>query len=273
MYMRKVFIYCLKDPVDDNIRYVGKTTNMKKRLRAHINRSRNNKYHSAMWISSLLKNGLEPKIELIEECLNCEWQERERYWIKYYGELFDLTNHLEGGEGCATYGRLGKPWSKQQHINNKKARVGLKINQNDKNGNRKKAIRKYFNSIKKPICQYNLDGDFIEEWESAVDAGKGLNLSHSNITQACKGKKERCGEFMWRYKGDNITLNIGKYIEPIKHNVLSIIQLNKDIEFIDEFKSISEASKVTNIKRTSIINCLKERSKTSGGFIWKYKNK
>lgn len=269
--MRKIFIYCLKDPIINDIRYIGKTTNMKKRLRSHINRSKDNKYHSAIWINSVIKKGLIPKIELIEECNENNWQERERYWIKYYSDLFDLTNHLEGGEGGATYGRTGIPWSKQQYVNNKKARFGLKINQNDKNGNRKKAIRKHFDSIKKPILQYNLEGDFIKEWESAVDAAKELNLNHSNITQVCNGNRNKCGGFMWRYDGGDVSLKIDKYIELIKHKGSRVIQLNKDGELINEFKSVSEASKLTNIKITSISNCLKNRSKTSGGFIWKYK--
>jgi len=270
--MRKIFIYCLKDPIINDIRYIGKTTNMKKRLRSHINRSKYNKYHSAIWINSVIKKGLVPKIELIEECGKNNWQERERYWIKYYSGLFDLTNHLEGGEGGATYGRIGIPWSKQQYINNKKARFGLKINQNDKNGNRKKAIRKHFDSIKKPILQYNLEGNFIKEWESAVDAGEKLNLSHSNITQVCKGNGYRCSEFMWIYKDGKVKIKIDKYIEPPKHNILEVIQFDNSSEFINDFKSISDASNSTGIKKTSIVNCLKGRSKTSGGFIWKYKN-
>ena len=41
---------------------------------------------------------------------------------------------------------------------------------------------------------------------------------------------------------------------------------------IIEFPSISIASKETKILKTSIINCLKGRSKKAGGFIWSYKN-
>jgi hypothetical protein len=39
------------------------------------------------------------------------------------------------------------------------------------------------------------------------------------------------------------------------------------------FLSIKEASLQLGISRTSILNCLKGRSKTSGGFIWKYQVK
>lgn len=49
-----------------------------------------------------------------------------------------------------------------------------------------------------------------------------------------------------------------------------IIQYTKDKQFVAEYASITEASNATQIKKTSIVNCLKGRSKTSGGFIFKY---
>ena len=38
------------------------------------------------------------------------------------------------------------------------------------------------------------------------------------------------------------------------------------------FKSTREAEKILNILNTSIVNCLKGRSKTAGGFYWRYQN-
>ena len=53
----------------------------------------------------------------------------------------------------------------------------------------------------------------------------------------------------------------------------SVVQYDKNDNIINDFKSITDASKKTNISITSIANCLKGLSKTSGGYIWKYKNK
>lgn len=52
-----------------------------------------------------------------------------------------------------------------------------------------------------------------------------------------------------------------------------ILQLSLEGKFIKEFISISEASRVTKKDRVSINDCCKEKIKTSGGFIWKYKEK
>jgi group I intron endonuclease len=51
-----------------------------------------------------------------------------------------------------------------------------------------------------------------------------------------------------------------------------IIQYDLKMNFIKEWPSQTEASQVLNINQPSISNCLKNLSKTSKGFIWKFKN-
>lgn len=268
--MRTIYIYTLKDPESNNIRYVGKTTNPKNRLNAHITRSKNNKYHSARWVKSLLNKGLKPILEVIEECADDNWQEREKFWIKFYNEKCDLTNTLEGGEGGATFGRLGKPWTKEQHAANKLARTGLSINQKDLNGNRQKAIRQFCDKNKKPILQYDLDGRFIKEWPSAVDAGKVLEISYSDINRSCKKETLTSAGFQWRYKNGEIKPKIEMYVKVSGSNK-AVVQLTKDEKKIREYKSLSEVEQILGISRSNISNCLTGRSLTAGGFKWKYK--
>ena len=57
----------------------------------------------------------------------------------------------------------------------------------------------------------------------------------------------------------------------IKKNSRPVIQLTKENKFINEFKSITEAGKKTNINLDAIWCCLNGITKTSGGFVWKYK--
>ena len=53
----------------------------------------------------------------------------------------------------------------------------------------------------------------------------------------------------------------------------NILQYDLDGNFIKEFKSVVEASNITNINFTSISNCACNRKYylTAGGFVWKYK--
>ena len=97
-------IYCLKDPITNEIRYIGKTVNLKERLANHIYKSKSSKTHCASWIKSLISKGFKPIIQEIEECEN--WQEREIYWIEYYkSQGASLTNHTIGGEGRVCDGK------------------------------------------------------------------------------------------------------------------------------------------------------------------------
>ena len=50
-----------------------------------------------------------------------------------------------------------------------------------------------------------------------------------------------------------------------------ILQYNKNMIFIKEYNGICEAVKETKIDKSSIIKCCKNKSKTAGNYIWKYK--
>ena len=58
-------------------------------------------------------------------------------------------------------------------------------------------ITKRSNSHKKPILQYDLDGNFIREWGSATDVGKEVN---GNIVNCLKGRYKTAYGYIWKYK-------------------------------------------------------------------------
>lgn len=52
---------------------------------------------------SEIQSGYEIKIKQIDQCLESEWEDRERYWISYYKKLgFKLLNVSPGGKGVVT---------------------------------------------------------------------------------------------------------------------------------------------------------------------------
>jgi len=194
-------IYILKDPESNEIRYIGKSNNPIKRLARHIYRAKNRieNHKNACWIRKLLKNGKTPEVEIIEVIEESKWQEREKYYIKYYKTKYNINNISEGGEGGTTLGFLGKRHSEKSKKLMSSARRGIPINQNDLNGNRRRGIRKYFDSVKVKIYQYDLEGRFILEWESSMDAANKLNLVNSNIIKCCNSERFKCGNFRWSY--------------------------------------------------------------------------
>ena len=52
-------------------------------------------------------------------------------------------------------------------------------------------------SKNKPILQYDLDGNFIREWECAYDVGKEIQ---SNINHCLKGRYKTAYGYIWKYK-------------------------------------------------------------------------
>lgn len=63
-----------------------------------------------------------------------------------------------------------------------------------------------YNYLRVPILQYDLDGNFIREWNSVAEAQKYYGLLWpSSIIKCCNGKGKTAKNFKWKYKYDNRT--------------------------------------------------------------------
>ena len=51
----------------------------------------------------------------------------------------------------------------------------------------------------KRIGQYDLNGNFIQEFPSARQAARELNLDSSTISKVCRGKNKTHGGFIFKY--------------------------------------------------------------------------
>ena len=66
--------------------------------------------------------------------------------------------------------------------------------------NMRRAFRNNLVTLKKnEINQYDLNGNFIKTWYNAGFIERELNLDHSNIIKCCKGKRNNCGGYIWKY--------------------------------------------------------------------------
>lgn len=62
---------------------------------------------------------------------------------------------------------------------------------------------KKIDKIRIPIVQLNLDGSFVYEWSSAIEAEEhNKKYSRSKICMVCKGKRKTCAGYRWMYKND-----------------------------------------------------------------------
>ena len=53
---------------------------------------------------------------------------------------------------------------------------------------------------KKPVLQFDIQGNFIREWESAKDAALYNNAKVQNVTACCRKEKKTCNKFIFQYK-------------------------------------------------------------------------
>ncbi len=94
---RPIFIYGLKCPLFNKIRYVGKSVNPIQRFKNHINYEIKTDTHKARWLNKLIRLNMRPELVIIEETTRQLWEEREKFWIAFYRN--DLTNESIGGDG------------------------------------------------------------------------------------------------------------------------------------------------------------------------------
>ena len=95
MILLKEYIYKLIDPITDEVRYIGRTTDPEERLRSHIYQTNGNT-DKDNWIIGLREVGKYPTMEIIETVTH-DGGARERHWIKSYlakdTPLFNKTHN------------------------------------------------------------------------------------------------------------------------------------------------------------------------------------
>jgi hypothetical protein len=153
-----------------------------------------------------------------------DWKLLETYWIQQFRVWgFEVVNKNNGGGGPITHNTLTKSKMRQSHLGIKRPKyIGEKISKSN-TGNKKirtkqrkdtgipkPETQKHKMSIaklgkpsanpKKPILQYDTQGNFIKEWSSGTEINKVLGIHHGNVVKCCKGIKKCIGGFVWQYK-------------------------------------------------------------------------
>ncbi len=109
----KVFIYLLRDPYSLSdvkkgkhtpIRYIGKTNNPDVRWRNHFSGPGTSRMRN--WILSLRKEGRYPRLEILEECDESNWHEREEFYINKYLKLGHRLLNVHRGTKVRTDDRV-----------------------------------------------------------------------------------------------------------------------------------------------------------------------
>lgn len=119
--------------------------------------------------------------------------------------------------------------------------------------------------IAKNVYQFNpQNGELINTFEDLEKASQALNLNRKSISNACLGYSKSYKGFKWSYSK---AFDSDYKIDERKK---SVSQFSLDEKFIKNFKSASEASRITGISKTCITRCCRGEREQTGGFLWKY---
>lgn len=237
--------------------------NPENRYKNHFNSARDKNTHKRNWINNLRKDGFKPELLILDEVSSNNWQYWEIFYISLYKSFgFNLLNYTSGGDG-STFGNSGS-WKKGNIPYNKGIPCKLETKQKIKD----KLTGISNTSSYKPIIQYDIEYNEIKRYKCIKDAiyeSNGLFIA-SKISNCCKGIRKHHREFIWKYdNGDELV------IETILLYKKSVIQYDLNLNELNQYDSITDAYKKTNVKAGSIVRCCKGRGITAGGFIWKYK--
>jgi hypothetical protein len=121
-------------------------------------------------------------------------------------------------------------------------------------------------SLKKIVLQYDLNGNFIKEWDCGV---KELSRKYGyNVSGVCTEKKNNktIGGFQWRYKtSDDYPTKIEKFENK---SFQKVIQKDLEGNIIKVWDNQTQAAKSLECSTALISNVCRGNRKTAKGFIW-----
>jgi len=175
--------------------------------------------------------------EIIEECESNFLNEKELYWGLYYNVLGNLGLNCRLGHGKGflrdstkqkisqsltgkkqlqstidkrTAKLKGRKGDLVESVNKSEAKLlyyqqnsftwGDKISQSKTGKSRLPFTETHKNRLRKPIDQFNIQGEFIASFSGAVEAEKITGVKFDNISMCLRGKSKSAGGFIWRYK-------------------------------------------------------------------------
>lgn len=219
-------VYKIENEITGKV-YIGSTNNFNRRKSEHFGGLKRKTHYSKKMQADYDKYGEKSLVmSVIEECKEDVRLDREQYYIDLYDaankgyntseSAFYSTVAFRGmnyyGENNPFYGKHHSEETKQRLRDTwertREERSGWKHKEETIQKMSKKSTRGK-NSNATHILQYDLDGNFIKEWDCMADAAEFYKIkSHTSISNCCRmniGKTKnynRAKGFIWKYAGE-----------------------------------------------------------------------
>lgn len=209
------YIYKITNNINNKI-YIGKTVGtVEKRWKEHIKDYKKRTCEKRPLYRAMNKYGVECfSIEIVEEVKDQTLlNDRERFWIEYFGSFKNGYNATTGGDGksyidydlvVATYRETQSEIKTAEIMNIHPSTVRYILK-----AKKEPTLTKLEANLKatgKIVNQYTKEGQYIQSFPSARSAAESLgkttatsNGASSHITDVCRGKRQTAYGFKWKF--------------------------------------------------------------------------
>lgn len=292
-------IYKIENKVNGKV-YVGQSVNIETRWKNHrceLNRGTHyNDYLQRSWNKYGADNF---DFSVIEECEQCELNDKEIYWIDLYHSCeseYGYNSQL-GGAGDILYrpvlqfdlsGNFIKEWknSREAYIETGTPQQGIygccmkkfkhsrsyiwvyKDDYKDKN-----SLSWYLKNQKsKNVNQYDLYGKYIKTWKNHKEINDVLGYS---VNQCTNHTTLSSHGYIWLYTDDELELT-EEYCYNVRHSLNFIsnkpfYQVNSNCEIVKEYNCLRESTE-DGYSEKMVNDCLRGLRDSAKGYIWIYKD-
>lgn len=260
----KNYIYALKNPTTNEVVYIGKTKDFKKRLKDHHRIEKRIRCRLDRWKIKMYNLGLKADMEILMVCDENDVNEQEKLFIKLFKDKgIDLLNMTEGGDGLQSPSeevrrKIGE--KSKGRIPSKETRD--KISKSNYNSGNSKSI----------IC-HDINGNFIGKFINARRAGEFLNLDYRSISDTALDTAHFVHNKYTFFFDDDADIE-----NKLKYRIQNTIKKGNRFLRIDtfgntkEYDNLMRASSDNNLSFKNIWLCLNNKRKSCGGFAWCYKD-
>jgi len=128
--------------------------------------------------------------------------------------------------------------------------------------------------LRKPVCQYDLEGNLLNTFESIKEAERQTGTNEGNISGCCQRKIRKngslvktAGGFLWCYEGDTPD----KYeARDYSSHEKRVNQYDLDGKFVATYVSAAEASRKMSLPKDRISIVIGRKDREYLGFFWCY---
>lgn len=248
---KRYYVYAWYIKETNEIFYIGKGTGNRYRTR-----KRENKYFmkvagSHECVPRILYNNLDEKTAF-------EIEKREIAFFREFGHR-PLTNVLDGGENPP---KMTEPHSEEWKAHQREGLIRSFAEHPERRLEISTRMKKFF---------LTEEGKRFQERSKAARQTDAFRKRQSVICRASnrtKEYRERMSNYWKEYFKEN-----GPYecmVGNNNHNAQKVLQLDKSESLIQEFPTMTEASKATGVSVSKISAVCRGERKTAGGYIWRF---